>query len=60
VPGGRPHIPVSPGAPLPEFEAVAARYPVFLVIPVAGRLPGPPRRAAPGPQQAAPITEDMK
>jgi len=60
VPGGRPHIPVSPGAPLPEFEAVAARYPVFRVIPVAGRLPGPRRRTAPGPQQAAPITEDMK
>ena len=60
VPGGRPHIPVSSGAPLPEFEAVAARYPVFRVIPVAGRLPGPRRRTAPGSQQAAPITEDMK
>ena len=45
VPGGRPHIPVSPGAPLPEFEAVAARYPVFRVIPVEGQLPSPGRRA---------------
>jgi hypothetical protein len=34
--------------------------PVFQVIPVDGRLPGLGRRAAPGPQQAAPITEDMK
>jgi len=60
VPGGRPHIPVSPGAPLAEFEAVAPRYPVFRVIPVDGRLPGLARRAAPGSQQTAPITEDMK
>jgi len=29
VPGGRPHIPVDPGAPLAEFEAIADRYPVF-------------------------------
>jgi len=61
VPGGRPHIPVSPGAPLAEFEAVAARYPVFQVIPVAGRLPGPRRRArSTATPVAAPITEDMK
>ena len=60
VPGARPHIPVSPGAPLPDFEAVASRYSVFRVIPVDGRLPSLGRRAAPGPQQAAPITEDMK
>ena len=45
VPGGRPHIPVSLGAPLAEFEAVAPRYPVFLVIPVDGQLPGPGRGA---------------
>ena len=60
VTGGRPHIPVSPGAPLAEFEAVAPRYPVFRVIPVDGRLPGPGRRVAPGPQQAAAVTEDTK
>ncbi|MFI5906012.1 YceI family protein [Dactylosporangium sp. NPDC051541] len=29
VPGGRPHIPVRRTAPLAEFEAIAARYPVF-------------------------------
>ncbi len=29
VPGGRPHIPVPVGAPVAEFDAVAARYPVF-------------------------------
>jgi hypothetical protein len=32
VPGGRPHIPVEPGAPLAEFEAIAASYPVFEVL----------------------------
>ena len=32
VPGGRPHIPVGRGAPLAEFEAVAAAYPVFEVL----------------------------
>lgn len=31
VPGARPHIPVSRNAPLAEFEAIAARYPVFRV-----------------------------
>ncbi len=31
VPGGRPHIPVPPGAPISEFEAIAGRYPVFEV-----------------------------
>ena len=57
VPGGRPHIPVSPGAPLPDFEAVAARYPVFRVIPGAGRLPGPRRRArSSATPAAAPVT----
>ena len=45
VPGGRPQIPVSPTAPLPDFAAVAPRYPVFLVIPVDGQLPGPGRGA---------------
>jgi F420H(2)-dependent quinone reductase len=31
VPGGRPHIPVGRAAPLTDFEAVAARYPVFRI-----------------------------
>jgi deazaflavin-dependent oxidoreductase (nitroreductase family) len=31
APGARSHIPVDPGAPLPEFERIAARYPVFHV-----------------------------
>jgi len=29
--GGRPHIPVDPGAPLQAFEPIAADYPVFRV-----------------------------
>ena len=45
VPGGRPHIPVSPTAPLHDFQAVAPRYPVFRVNPVDGQLPRPGRRA---------------
>ena len=36
-PGARSHIPVSPGAPLEEFDRIAARYPVFRVtVPGAG------------------------
>jgi hypothetical protein len=31
VPGARPHVPVGRNAPLVEFEAIAARYPVFRV-----------------------------
>ena len=31
VPGGRPHIPVSRGAPIEEYAAIAADYPVFAV-----------------------------
>ncbi len=31
VPGARPHIPVSKDAAIPEFEAIASRYPVFRV-----------------------------
>lgn len=31
VPGGRPHIPVPPGAPVAEFAAVAQRFPVFAI-----------------------------
>jgi deazaflavin-dependent oxidoreductase (nitroreductase family) len=34
APGGRPHIPVDRRAALPEFAAIAARYPVFLVDPL--------------------------
>ena len=33
VPGGRPHIPVSRHAPVTGFGAIAARYPVFRVVP---------------------------
>ncbi len=33
APGARPHLPVSKDAPLAEFEAVAAQFPVFRVIP---------------------------
>jgi len=32
APGARPHIPVDKDAPLPQFEAIAARIPVFRVI----------------------------
>ena len=32
---GRLHIPVDPNAPVSEFEAVAARYPVFRIVPLA-------------------------
>jgi deazaflavin-dependent oxidoreductase (nitroreductase family) len=31
VPGARPHVPVGHNAPLVDFEAIAARYPVFRV-----------------------------
>ena len=33
APGARAHMPVAPGAPLAEFERIAARYPVFRVSP---------------------------
>ncbi|HEX8971878.1 nitroreductase family deazaflavin-dependent oxidoreductase [Oryzihumus sp.] len=33
APGARPHIPVDRHAPLADFEAVAARFPVFRVEP---------------------------
>ena len=33
APGARPHIPVDKDAPLADFEAVAARIPVFRVLP---------------------------
>ena len=31
---GRVHIPVDPGAPVSEFEAIASRYPVFRIVPL--------------------------
>ncbi len=31
APGARPHIPVDRAAPLPEFERIAAGYPVFRI-----------------------------
>ncbi len=33
APGARPHVPVDRNAPLAEFEAIAAKYPVFRVRP---------------------------
>lgn len=33
APGARPHIPVNKDAPLVEFAAVAAAFPVFRIIP---------------------------
>jgi hypothetical protein len=33
APGARPHIPVDKDAPLEGFEAIAARFPVFRVLP---------------------------
>jgi hypothetical protein len=33
APGARPHIPVSPHASLHDFDAIAARYPVFRIDP---------------------------
>ena len=33
VPGGRPHIPVDRHEPVEAFEAIAADYPVFRVVP---------------------------
>jgi len=40
VPGARPHFPVSRHADVTDFEAIASRYPVFLVPPSSD----PPRR----------------
>ncbi|HXM56672.1 MAG TPA: nitroreductase family deazaflavin-dependent oxidoreductase [Candidatus Dormibacteraeota bacterium] len=31
APGARPHVPVSPLAPVTDFEAIADRYPVFRI-----------------------------
>jgi len=35
APGARPHVPVHKDAPPPEFERIAAQFPVFRVIPGA-------------------------
>ena len=35
APGARPHVEVSKDAPLSEFEAVVANYPVFRIVPSA-------------------------
>ena len=35
VPGARPHIPVDRHAPVADFEAVASRYPVFVITPAS-------------------------
>src|SRR5215475_10976350 len=31
APGARPHIPVSPGAPIADFERISADFPVFRI-----------------------------
>jgi deazaflavin-dependent oxidoreductase (nitroreductase family) len=36
APGARPHIPVSPSAPLADFERISKDYPVFRIRPAAG------------------------
>jgi hypothetical protein len=36
APGARPHFPVNKDAPLKDFEAVAALFPVFRIIPYQG------------------------
>jgi F420H(2)-dependent quinone reductase len=48
VPGARPHIPVGRRAPLADFAAIAARYPVFRVVPAA-------RAAATSPAAQPPV-----
>lgn len=36
APGARPHVPVDKDAPLSDFQDVAARFPVFRVVPMKG------------------------
>jgi hypothetical protein len=48
VPGARPHISAGRHAPLADFNAIAARYPVFLVVP---QPPVGALATAPGPGQ---------
>ncbi len=40
APGARPHFPVGPHAPLADFAAIAADYPVFRIDPAAGNRRG--------------------
>src|SRR5690348_11848434 len=37
APGGRPHFDIDRDAPLSDFERIAARYPVFQVLPRSAR-----------------------
>lgn len=46
VPGARPHIPVSPKAPLADFAAIAPNYPVFRVDPPAADRRHPTEEAS--------------
>jgi deazaflavin-dependent oxidoreductase (nitroreductase family) len=34
APGARPHVPVNKNAPLEEFAAIAADFPVFRIVPI--------------------------
>jgi hypothetical protein len=43
APGGRPHIPVDKDAPLSDFEAVVAAFPVFEIHPAEPRHTSRPR-----------------
>lgn len=45
APGARPYVPVDRHAPPAEFEAIAAGFPVFRIIP-ATSVPAPARPAA--------------
>ena len=49
APGGRPHIPVSPGDDIAAFQAIAERFPVFAVFDDLGDHEAPfrPRRTWP-------------
>ena len=38
TPGARPHFPVDKNAPPEEFEAIAARFPVFRVLPATSTV----------------------
>ncbi len=52
VPGARPHIPVARDAPLADFEAIAARYPVYRVV--RAGAPDHPVHGAVRPDRAVP------
>jgi deazaflavin-dependent oxidoreductase (nitroreductase family) len=42
APGARSHLPLDPGAPLEQFERIAARYPVFRITTAATGGPDAP------------------